>query len=331
MTLADHLRSWDEQLDIPSFELPGLRTYIGLYDYAEYLGRTLYSDYERDYAPNVQPFLSRLEDWILGAPSDDHKRALFELLFHIRFVARQEIHCLYQSAYRGNVIRWLMSSDGIPISKDFRADIIGPLSRLWIGSGSDSFHLDTFFHITGARSKSERRPAFLDLAEFPNPSAVALHMSKYGMDRVGIFEDFVGTGTQIRPAIEFILSLPNTPEVLVCPIFSTTVALDRLADLIANPLVTYDPVVLLAGRSLLPETKPDAEPPEYMAFRHCVEQLHDLVAHPDPDAMNPYGFGRLGVLLVQFGNSPDNSPPLIWNDSDKWQSLFPRKRREGKG
>ncbi len=331
MSLTDVLRTWDERLDKPCFQLPGLRTYISLYEYAQYLGKALYADFERDGAPGVRPFLSRLEDWVLGAPDDDNRRKLFEMLFYIRFVARQEMHCLYQSAYRGNIIRWLMNRANIPMTPDWEEELDGPLRTLWIGSASDSFHLDSFFHVTEAKSLTARRPAWLDIAEFGTPDRVAAHMDRHGLERIAVLEDFVGTGTQIRPALEFLLDLPNSPEILVCPMFSTALAFDRLKDLLTSPKITYDPVALLSGSNLMPEILNYPEPPEFAAFRRCIEELHSLVGHPVSTALSPYGFGRMGALLVQFGNTPDNCPPVIWNDSDRWRSLFPRKRREGGG
>jgi hypothetical protein len=325
------LRSWDEARLEPYINLPKINDYVGLYVYAQHLASTLYRDFERDSAPGTKPFLDRLEEWVLNCSDREQQRELFELLFHLRFVARDEMQCLYQTAYRGNVVRWVMDRASLGFDGGWRDALDRELASTWIGSGSDSFHLDSLFHLTSAPARTARRPAWLDIAKFGDPERVSAHMQGKGLTRVVLFEDIIASGTQIRPALEFLATLSPPVDVLVCPLFTTELAYDGLADYLSNPFFTFDPVAVLGGRNLIAKDPTDHEMTRAPDVRELLSLLHPQVQTGTRYTVGPFGFGGLGVLLVQYGNTPDNCIPAVWAHGEKWRGVFPRQARDGGG
>lgn len=322
------IQQWDSSpFDSPDVDLPGISTFAELYEYISYLSKVLYYDYERDNAASIVPLLDRIDEWIKGATSAEDKRAMFEAVVAIRYVSRSEANSLYQYAFRGPFTRWVMSRAGITLSNFSDEQLNDALSKVWIGGASDSFHVDSFFHITEAPSHTNRRPAWLDLAEFGDRNRVAEHMEQHELGSVAIFEDFVGSGTQISAAVAFALSLPNQPDVFVCPIIACPAARTTLASLGSQPRLTYVPLVELSNRNMVPELAPPNEAPHLRKLRDCIEHVASAVSPTIPK----YGYKGAGALVVQHSNAPDNCPSLIWHSSPTWTALFPRQHRSGGG
>jgi len=44
----------------------------------------------------------------------------------------------------------------------------------------------------------------------------------------------------------------------------------------------------------------------------------------------PFGFKGTGALVVMYSNCPNNSLPVLHNESEEWSALFPRIPRSAK-
>lgn len=332
--IADLVSEWDAKLrtksgkvtSTPNLKLPGIATYTGLHEYLRFLATNVFDDFERDLAPGVSPFLTRLDEWINAAASDADKRILFESIFSVRYISRNEVNALYHIAYRGHLTRWQMDQIDFDLRNGAPGELRSAMRETWIGAASDSFHLDSFFHVTEAPSATERRPAWLDLSAFGDVDRIRAHIQQRHIKRIVIFEDFVGSGTQIKPALDFVSQIDDDLQVYVCPIFACRESFERLTDIISLDNVTYDPVVVLSGRNLVPRDPPEEEEEHLAELRACLGRIEqDLGITP------AHGFRGVGALLVQYSNTPDNCPAILWSTQGDWSGLFPRKPRGGYG
>lgn len=329
--LSDLVRDWDDRQLVPMTEMPGLSTYASRLSYIRFLERHLYSDYEADLVPETGHMLQRLEQWILGADDELSRRVLLESFFLIRYVGKLESHSLYIQAYRGPFVRWLVNEAQMSIALVTADSLREEARKTWIGCASDSMHLDTFFHITRAPSASNRRPSWLDFHAFADPQKVSDHMDAKGITRIAIFEDVVGSGSQIKPAIEFALSVPGDRNIFVCPMIAGSESILTLKPLTDTGRVTYAPVQVIPPDHCVRPLVGLNEAPEISRLRDCIKSIHAKVGHPSPATTAAFGYKGTGSLLVQHGNTPDNCPAFVWRKSDSWSPIFPRTHRQGGG
>ena len=95
------MRSWASEENSPEdFNL--LREQI------EYFGEHLFSEYKPAKRPGERKFVDRLSDWLNSADNESDQKVLFRLVSRILFVGSSEFDSLYQAAFNGPIVKWLV-------------------------------------------------------------------------------------------------------------------------------------------------------------------------------------------------------------------------------
>jgi hypothetical protein len=172
------------------------------------------------------------------------------------------------------------------------------------------------------------------LRQFGSEKRILDYVAENEIKRIVLLEDFVGTGTQARKAIEFAGNLrPASPiPVLVVPLVICPKAEQAIAQLNLPGHVTVAPVLRLPKRAFICEPPEGEEPQLLAAIRALASRTYLVVS--DGEAPNnkkkpfgPLGYKATGGLVVMYSNAPDNTLPIIHWRSKKWKPLFPRHSR----
>ena len=114
-------------------------------------------------------------------------------------------------------------------------------------------------------------------------------------------------------------------RLLFVPLIISARGLRRLQRLFRNhPHCSIRPVLVIPDRLHVRPTPGANEPPFVGEARRTIERTAHVLA-----SSRPFGFNDLGTLTVLYTNCPNHTPPLFWEESDRWHALFPRvSRRE---
>lgn len=285
-----------------------------------------------EYLPTVGPHLDfrhRLAEWIIQLKSEADQKTLFRLVPNIFFVQRDDMVALYRAVLRGPITRWCIDLLGIELDDPSAGGkIASAISTTWFCPITDSMHIAEFYHVNGLTGVSHR-PDWRSLRAFGDRDKILKYMTKHGLERIVLLEDFIGSGQQMGNTIAFAASLSSTIPVLAVPLIvcprgaeeGRTIA-SRHENLQFNTLVVIQDNMLLHR-----EPQPD-EPQIYQELRGLVERCHTQVSGTKyTDIEGPYGYKETGALLVTYSNCPNNTLPIIHHNSDSWSPLFPRTSR----
>lgn len=296
----------------------------------ENLATVLYGNYE----PMTGPFpgyWERLEQWVENVPSDDDQKLLFRLAAHLFFVGTKELDNLYRVAFNANVTQWLVDQLGLALDDpDLQPAVERALHRTWFCPITDSMRINAFYHLNHISGR-DFRPDWRSLAAFGDASKLETFL-RTEIDRVVLLEDFVGSGSQISPAIQFLGALTHCPPTLLVPlIICPTGLLNAEAWSRANAALTISPVIRLRAHDFLGATSTPNEPAVFDLLRPLIVDTYAQVLNgADPIASKTYsafGFRGTGSLVVLATNCPDNTLPLVHFKSGTWNPLFPRASR----
>jgi hypothetical protein len=170
------------------------------------------------------------------------------------------------------------------------------------------------------------------LAQFGEAAKIDAFLRAKNIDRIILLEDFVGSGSQIRPAIMFAASLPSNIPVLVVPLIVCPLGIDAMhAWQLAYSNIHYRTVLDLRPLDFLTATPQADEPGLHVGLRSIAlttfTQLLGGQTLDEAKVYGPFGFDETGGLIVLTTNCPDNTLPLIHYSSATWNSLFPRASR----
>jgi hypothetical protein len=202
--------------------------------------------------------------------------------------------------------------------------------------------INEFYHVNHI-SGVEHRPSFATLAMLDpisgKPDAVLLErlcqfMSKPDrqgaprpLERLVLLEDFVGSGTQMKTAIEWAANRLKI-QTLVVPLVICAPGLGALETLTTTykDLVSSSPIVHIGENELLgPKSNGLNRWVKYTEMLALAERLSkQTVKKP------AFGFKKTGCSVVTYSNTPNNSLPLIHHHQKKagtWNPLFPRSSR----
>ena len=286
----------------------------------------LYNEYEPTQNPHPG-FWSRLGDWLGNVAVEADQHLMFLMLEYLLFVGIRDFHSLHRLAYSATTARWIVDQAGIDLfENDSEENIRAEFGKTWFCPITDSARINTFYHVNGIAGVN-RRPPFDDLQEFGDPSKIDQGMTSHGFERLVLLEDFVGTGLQMKPAVEFAVGLrSNRLPVLLCPMLicppghKVASALEK-----TYPNLVYEPVYVFDEKLFISPQKLAGEPELFARCRRLVELIHPQVM--GADVGSPFGFGETGALTVLYSNCPDNTLPVIHHTSASWKPLFPRASR----
>lgn len=313
--------------------------YNELLDHILFLNTHRFSEYLPTIAPDQLPFIERLACWLGNVhDSEDDQRVLLRTVPEIAFIGSQDLACLYRSAYRGVIGRWLVTQTGRALEDPgLGAAIAEVLSSTWFCAITDSMTISAFCH-ANALDGQKLRPDWMSLSELGSLSRIADHMQAEGLERIVLIEDFVGSGHQMKQALEFALELPKRPSVLAVPLICCARGAGEGSALAAasGGQLSFEAVLVFDAEDTVLSP---SDPTQAQLFPHLVElarrrYLQVSGGIPADNHIPPYGplgFLGTGALVVAFANTPNNTLPLVHHrpGSDSWSPLFPRSGRGG--
>ena len=266
-----------------------------------------------------------------NVPDSDDRKHLFEFVPWLLLVGRREMEVMYRAAFAGPISRWLIDAASLNIAAaDFSERFQEAVEQTFFGSiaGMD---IGSFIRVNELRGQS-LRPDFRVLAHLGDARKTTKHLKSAGKKWIVAVEDYVGTGTQMKEAAQFLSQLTNF-RILLCPMIvaqSGVVAGEALVKNIGH--FAFSPTFVVPPSATLPENPPGGllEPVEITNMRAIAFRFWAQVQGSDPDSQlyGPFGFGNTGSLVMTYFNCPDNLPPLVHHLSDTWTPLFQRLYRE---
>jgi hypothetical protein len=296
------------------------------------LADELFSQYEPTTGPHPN-FWQRLDRWLSTELPTEQQKTLFKFIPYLFFVGNCELNSLYRVAFNGPVARWLIDQLGLRFDEPaLEQRLRDALATTLFCPITDSMRINAFYHLNNIAGHNFR-PDWHSLAEMQAQQQVLEIIANYGIQRIVLLEDFVGTGSQIRPAAEFAGALPTQIPVLLVPLIACPdgVAVGqgferRFAHLRFSPVLTLD------AASFLKDVPTAGEPDLFPLVRTVADDTYArIIDGLSEDELaklyGPFGFRGTGGLIILWTNCPDNTLPLIHQGSRSWKPLFPRASR----
>jgi len=298
-----------------------------------YLSNKLFQDYEPSSGPGPG-FMDRLNNWLENIDNEEEQRTLFETIPNLFYVGREEFNALYREAYNIIYGRWLIDQISFkPFEANERDTLDKAILETWFCPLTDSLRINQFYHVNNIPSKQDYRPDWRSLVKFGSEKKLNAYIKEHKIKRIVLLEDFIGNGGQVSKAVEFAAkSFPSIPLIviplLLCPEGEKNAK--KLALKYEN--VTIRPVVSIPLSSFITPNKVKTEQEIYTKIRELIIKNYKLVsagveADDKIDPYGPFGWRETGALIVMFSNTPNNSLPIIHNESKTWTPLFKRHKR----
>lgn len=297
----------------------------------EFLERKLFFDYEPTKGPHPD-FWQRLISWLDNVDDADQK-ILLRLVPYLFFVGREEFDTLYRAAYNGPIAKWLIDQIDMDLNDPAPEDHLREaIVKTWFCPITDSMRINGFYHLNNITSGIDNRPDWLSLSKLGNVQEIVNLISRTGMERLVLLEDFVGGGSQVEEAVKFAASLPCNIPILLLPIIICPKGIEMGLQLERDyPNVTFSKVIALNENDLITKMPITNENDIVSKIRDLAFRVYDKVCgHTGPHNGKPYGplgYRETGGLIVMYSNCPDNTLPIIHHESNSWKPLFPRSSR----
>ena len=292
-----------------------------------YLGRKVFNDYEPS---QFDPFENRLDRWLHNVTDERDQQTLFLLLSYLFFIGRPEFESLCRAAYNGPVHRWLVEQLDVNIADPAAMEALNAgAAETWFCPVTDSMRINSFLKVNKLTGKSHR-PDWRSLRKFGDSERIRQYIIINQIQRIVLLEDFVGSGTQMQSAVRFAAAISADIEILVLPLV-TCPAGDQigheLEEKIAN--VSYEPVVVIPSEMFIKADPQPNEPPFFQTVRDLIVQVRTRLSKPamDAESQRYHGYKGTGAVITMYSNCPDNSLPIIYDDTEEWHALFPRIER----
>ncbi len=317
------IESWERE------ERPHATRLRALY---EFLSKHLFDQYEpskRISTSASYQFLAKLEAW-LGCFSNDQDRwNAFRSLEYFFFVGKDEFEELYRCSCDHVLLPWLADLAKIDIFSD-RADELlwRELARTWVCPVTDSLRINSYLHVTGIPGLSYR-PDWRSLSELADPRKIANLVSRSGIKRLVLVEDFVGSGRQFGKALSF-AARNFSGDILAMPLVICAPGDHKLRQIVKEfprKNIQYFPQVVLPEYCLVQRTPHPDEPKLFEDLRRSLFNGYISLGSPNIDGKE-LGFGEVGSLLCMFSNCPNNTPPIYHYPFRNWKAIFPRAGRK---
>lgn len=309
--LLEMLKGWEGLESDPDLE-PGAISLV------LYHADRLFLEYEPG---GLDPFLLRLEKWLANADSDEDMKSLLSVLSGLFFIGRSEFNSLYRAAF-GNICRWIIDEDNIDLAAvSYDRVLQWGQKATWICPITDSLRINGFLKVNGL-SGHDHRPHWRSIAAFGDLSKTRDYLRSEGIRRLVLLEDFVGSGSQVKEAIEFACrELPDI-SVLFCPLVICPKGDEQALSLASTYTnLTYDPVLVLPDKLFVSETPVAGEQALLSRARALTLKLGHKLRSP---VAEHFGYKKTGAMVVLYTNCPDNTLPLFRDEGGAWQPLFPR-------
>lgn len=298
-----------------------------------HLNEWLFSDYEPALGPGPN-FMKRLGDWLENITDEEDQKIMFELVPHIFYVGREELNVLYREAYQTVFAKWLIDQTDVDFtSSTILEELNVEVGHSWFCPFTDSLRINQFYHINDIPGKHDHRPDWRSLRTFGDINLIKAHITENGIKRIVLLEDFIGNGGQISKALSFIAdNLKDTP-ILIIPLIICPAGIEQAAKFTATHAnVKIVPVISLPKNYFVHEIENDIESAFFKKVHTLAEKTYSQVANSNvindkTDPYGPFGWRRMGGVIVMHTNTPNNTLPLIHNRSATWKPLFKRHKR----
>ena len=91
--------------------------------------------------------------------------------------------------------------------------------------------------------------------------------------------------------------------------------------------VTFEPVLKIAPGMLFKAEPQEGEPPLHVAIRELTATVREKLAPPPKGEESMHGFKGTGAVIAMYSNCPNNSLPILRDQTPDWDALFPRIKR----
>jgi hypothetical protein len=293
-----------------------------------YLGRKVYDDYEPS---PYQLFEDRLDLWLHNLESDEDRQTLFRLLNRLFFIGRSEFESLCRAAFHGPVLRWLVDQLEVSIADAAATQQLSAgIGQTWFCPITDSMRINSFLKVNGLIEKSHE-PDWRSLRKLGDIARILDYIESNEIHRIVLLEDFVGSGTQMESAVRFTASISPNIQILVCPLVACPGG-SRVGNQLANAFanVAYEPVMEIAAEMLIKAEWQTNDPPLFELVRILIKETRTRLGpqEKDSESQKYHGYRNTGAVVAMYSNCPNNSLPIIWDDTDDWDALFPRITRQ---
>jgi len=307
---------WDYAAEHEDLE-PGSVSFI------KFLGRKLYQEYE---PTQFQVFEDRLIDWLNNLQDEEDQKLLLALLVELFFMGRKEFEALYRSVYGGILSRWIVDQNGLdPFDAEIDNLIRDGLNSCWLCPITDSLRINSFLKVNGLKSM-EHRPDWKSLVKFGDASKIRKYLEKNEVSQIVLLEDFVGSGTQVQDALNFVETHFAEFQTLVCPLVVCPVGDDKIKKrLKAKVNITYEPGLLIPEGAMYCRGDRASCPELNERVWELFVRLRERFGFQKPEAF--LGFKKTGAQVVMYSNCPNNTLAVFHRESDDWKPLFPRVNR----
>ncbi len=310
-----------------------------------FLGEEEWANYLPAQSPRFsKDFVTRLAAWVGNVKATADRKLLLEYAEQLCFFSHEDFQALYLSAFNGPITRWVIQTAKLRFdSPGFAEQLNTELhDHTWYCPITDSMGINEFYHVNHIRGV-EHRPYFATLAML-DPTSVksnsaTLKQLRHFMSnpdrrspsrqlrRLVLLEDFVGSGTQMKAAVEWAVSKLKI-QTLVVPLIICAPgrgALDALTGT-HKALVSSSPIVHVGENELLgPKSRGLNRWPRYSEMVALAKRLSKKAVRGPA-----FGFKQTGCSVVTYSNTPNNSLPLIHHHqpaAGTWRPLFPRSSR----
>lgn len=327
--LSDQIEGWDLGLDRPIEN----DSYSLIAKKIEFLESFSFHQFVPTVNPEHNEFEIRLEKWLQNVPDETRRKLMFEFVTHVQFFSREDFTKLYQVAFDEVIASWLIETRALNFdSATFQDELKTEAhARTWYCPLTDSMHISDFHHVN-AIGGIDHRPDWRSLAQFGDVAKIRDYLTAKNLRQIVILEDFVGSGTQMSSAIQFIQKVSKLVPVLFIPLIVCPVGAAAGRILNNPPEVTFQPIIELSPADLITSARTRDATVLGKIAEICDATWAEVWGNgaTNPRPYDPFGFPRnqgTGALVVMYSNSPANTLPIIQHTSDLWSALFPRSAR----
>jgi hypothetical protein len=287
----------------------------------DYLSSALYKQFLP--ATAHLDFGLRLRDWLANHPIEQRRQTMLKLVPFLAFYGAAEMNLLRREGVLAALPRFLTDSFVLDLTTDSLGDEVSSLlsQTLFIGLTKSS-GLYEFCKVNGIAQSINLH------ADTMAASGITPREKQFvgSFKSLVLVEDFVGTGSQSGPVVEFICNEFSEMPILCMPLICCPSGFASGQQLCANySNLTFAPVLSLASSGFV---KPGAllgEVPIASEMRDLIVSLSAEVAGYAEISVAPFGFEDTGALAILYNNCPDNVLELIHLDgAGAWAPLFPR-------
>jgi len=311
--------------------------YLLLQKKIAFLSEYLYYDYEPTYGTKPL-FDQRLVLWLQNLQSEDYQKALLKLVPTIFYLGREELNCLYKTAFNTQIKNWLIKNGNKNFeSDDYLGYLEGEMKNTWFCPVTDSFRINQFYHINQITSKHTFRPDWRSLKKFADKEKIIQYILAQGVKHIVLLEDFVGSGTQAKSPVTFACELIKDERLadvnlLFVPLMICPKGVEKIDTLHADSeKFSYESLIKIKNSDLINEEILEYFP-ENEDVVQMINETFDTVKgaldNEEVKKLEPFGYKNTGGLVVMYTNTPNNSLPLIFLESDTWSPLFKRHSRD---